>query len=67
MSRKTFKIMYPADHPDPDKAGKPYRPSSGKMVVMNSSGIFFVYNGEPYYPSIQKLSDVLSKYDVVWE
>ena len=24
--RKKFKIMYPSYHPDPDKAGKPYKP-----------------------------------------
>jgi len=35
------------------------------MVVMNGGGVFFLYNGEEYYPSIKKLSTVLFKYDVV--
>jgi len=37
------------------------------MVVMNGGGVFFLYNGEEYYPSIKKLSTVLFKYDVVWK
>lgn len=37
------------------------------MVVMNGSGIFFLVGGmNEYYTGIQKLSDVLQKYDVVW-
>lgn len=65
--RKKFKIMYPSDYHDKDKAGKPYRPPSKGMVVMNSAGIFFLFIGEDYYPSIRKLSDVLFKYDVIWK
>ena len=65
--KKKFKIMYPEDHVEPEKRGKPYKPPQGKMVVMNGSGVFFLYDSEPYYPSIQKLSDVLYKYDVVWK
>lgn len=64
--RKKFKIMYPSYHPDPDKAGKPYKPPENCMVVMNGSGVFFLYDNEPYYPSIRKLSKVLPSYDVVW-
>ena len=64
--RKKFKIMYPEDHPDADKRGKPYFPPPKGMVVMNGSGVFFLFIGEDYYPSIRKLSDVLYKYDVVW-
>lgn len=59
--------MYPQDHHDPDKRGKPYRPPAKGMVVMNSAGIFFLYHGVEYYPWIQKLSEVLPKYDVIWE
>lgn len=66
MSRQKFKIMYPQDYHDPEKAGKRYRPPSKCMVVMNSGGVFFLYDGETYYPSIRKLSNVLHKYDVVW-
>ena len=66
MKRK-FKIMYPDDYYDEDKRGKPYKPDPKKMVVMNGQGIFFVYSGEEYYPSIRKLSDVLAKYDVIWK
>jgi hypothetical protein len=67
MARKKFQIMHPSDHPEEDKRGTKYKPSSKSMVVMNADGVFFVYNGEGYYPSIKKLSDVLPKYDVVWK
>ena len=65
--RKKFKIMHPDDHPDETKRGKPYKPPAKYMVVMNGGGVFFLFNGEPYYPSIRKLSDVLPKYDVIWK
>ena len=65
--KQKFKIMYPQDYYDQTKQGKPYHPPEKCMVVMNGSGVFFLYNGEPYYPSIKKLSDVLFKYDVVWK
>lgn len=65
--RKKFKIMYPADWHDEKKAGQPYKPPANDMVVMNGSGIFFLYHGEEYYPWIEKLSNVLPKYDVVWK
>ena len=51
-----FKIFYPQD-----------RPPSNSMVVMNSEGIFFLFNDEQYYPSIRHLSEVLPKYDVVFQ
>jgi len=65
--KKKFKIMYPEDHHEPSKRGKPYLPPSKCMVVMNGSGVFFQYCGEDYYPSITKLSTILPKYDVIWE
>ena len=65
--KKKFKIMYPQDHYDVNKRGKPYKPPEKCMVVMNGSGCFFLFNGEEYYPSIQVLSKVLPKYDVVWK
>lgn len=64
--RKKFKIFYSKDHCDASKAGQRYKPAENEMVVMNSSGVFFVYNSEPYYPSISKLSDKIGNYDVVW-
>lgn len=64
--RKKFKILYPTDHPDKDKQGKPYKPPANHMLVMNADGVFFQYCGETYYPSIQKLSNILPKYDVIW-
>ena len=64
--RKKFKIMYPSDYCVPEKAGKPYLPPSNSMVVMNSSGIFFICSMDTYYTGIRKLSDVLYKYDVIW-
>ncbi len=65
--KKKFKIMYPADHHEPDKRGQPYRPPAKNMVVMNGGGVFFLFSGEEYYPSIKKLSDEIRKYDVVWK
>ena len=59
--------MYPNDHHEVSKQGKPYRPPAKNMVVMNGAGVFFLFSGEEYYPSIQKLSNVLPKYDVVWK
>lgn len=64
--RKKFKIFYSKDNPDPEKAGKRYKPSGKNMLVMNSDGIFFVYNGEQYYPSINKLVNKIGNYDVKW-
>ena len=65
--RKKFKIFYSKDNPDPEKAGKRYKPTGKDMLVMNSEGIFFVYNDEMYYPSIRKLVDKIGNFDVVWE
>jgi len=65
--RKKFKIMYPCDHVEKKKQGKPYLPPSDHMVVMNGGGVFFLLCMEPYCQSARKLSDVLYKYDVVWK
>jgi hypothetical protein len=64
--RRKFKIFYPKTHVDPAKAGSKYKPLKGHMVVMNNAGVFFLYDSEPYYPSIRLLSDVIGSYDVVW-
>jgi len=58
--RKKFKVVDPS-------TGERYKPGDKKMVVMNSDGVFFVFCGEKYYPSLWKLSDKLPKYDIVWE
>lgn len=65
--RKKFNVYYPVDYWDEEIAGTKYKPPANNMVVMNSSGIFFLFSGERYYPSIRKLSDVLPKYDIKWE
>tara|TARA_R110002124_G_scaffold283416_1_gene459386 strand:+ start:400 stop:603 length:204 start_codon:yes stop_codon:yes gene_type:complete len=65
--RVKFKVMYPDDYHILEKRGKPYHPPQGSMVVMNNGGVFFLYDGEPFYPSIRKLSQVLPKYDIVWK
>lgn len=65
--RKKFKIMYPHDHHEVEKQGKPFLTKKPDMVVMNGQGVFFLFNGERYYPSLKPLSDVLPKYDVVWK
>lgn len=67
MPKQKFKIMYPQDYHEVDKRGKPYHPPAKHMVVMSGAGIFFLYSGEGYYPSITKLSQVLPKYDVIWK
>lgn len=67
VPRKKFRIKYPEDHPNPKLRGKRFKGNSGKdMIVMNGAGIFFMFNGETYYPGIQPLSNVLPKYDVEW-
>jgi|LakMenEpi03Aug12_release.lakeMendotaPanAssembly.Ray.scaffolds.fasta_scaffold1668909_1 ribosomal protein L24E len=63
---RKFKIFYSSTHPDPAKAGKEYKPPKGKMLVMNNSGIFFLYESEPFYPSISLLHEQIGNYDVVW-
>lgn len=65
--RKKFKILYPKDHADENKRGKEYKPPPNHMIVMNDKGIFFQYCGDKYYPGIQKLSEILHKYDVIWK
>ena len=64
--RKKFKIYYPKDHPDPEKAGKLYKPANKDMVVVNNEVIFFYFFGEKYYPSLHPLSDITGNYDVMW-
>lgn len=67
MSRREFKIMYPTDHHDPHLAGTEYKVLKPNMIVMNKSGIMFVFNGEQYYPSIRPLRDCIDRYDVIWK
>lgn len=64
--RKKFKIFYSKDNADSEKAGRQYKPTGKDMLVMNSAGIFFVFNGETYYPSIAPLSIRIGNYDVEW-
>ena len=64
--RKKFKIYYPKDHKNNELAGKEYKVGKPYMLTMNNNGIFFVYDGERYYPSIAKLSDKIGNYDVEW-
>lgn len=64
---KKFKVYYSQNNPDPEKAGNQYKPSGrNDMLVMNAEGIFFVFYGADYYPSLRKLSDMIGNYDVVW-
>jgi hypothetical protein len=65
--RKKFKVYYSTENPNPEKAGNRYKPTGKDMLVMNSAGVFFVFNGETYYPSIRPLVDKIGSYDVVWE
>lgn len=65
--RKKFKILYPQDYHEVEKRGKPYLPPQNHMVVMNTSGVFFLVCLEDYCQSVRKLSNILYKYDVVWK
>lgn len=65
--KQKFDIYYSEYNPDKELAGKKYKPSGKDMLVMNNQGIFFVFNGEPYYPSITKLVDKIGNYDVRWK
>lgn len=58
--------MLPKDHAISSLRGKVYKPRGKAMVVMNNQGIFFLFDGDPYYCGIRPLSEVLPKYDVVW-
>lgn len=64
--RKKFEIYYSTDNRDTNLAGKRYKPGGMDMLVMNSAGVFFVYNGETYYPSITPLVERIGNYDVKW-
>lgn len=64
--RKKFKIYYSKNNPDKEKAGTRFKPTGKDMLVMNSGGVFFVFNGEAYYPSIRSLVDMIGNYDVEW-
>jgi hypothetical protein len=65
MKRK-FKVFYGSDNPDANKAGKQYKPTGKDMLVMNGAGVFFVFNGETYYPSIMPLVLKIGNFDVQW-
>jgi hypothetical protein len=64
--KKKFKIYYPSDFHDKSLAGKRYKPPEKHMIVMNSDGLFWLVDFSDYYLYIKKLSDVLEKWDVVW-
>ena len=50
------------------KDGVKYKPPQGSMIVMNSDGIFFQVTGmQDYYLGINKLSDAIGNYDVIWK
>ena len=67
LMRKKFEVFYSLDNKDPEKAGKKYKLTGKDMLVMNNSGVFFVFNGETYYPSITPLVDRIGNYDVKWK
>ena len=58
--RKKFKVIN-------SDTGEAWKAKGKEMLVMNSQGIFFVYNGEQYYPSITELSHRVPKYDIIWK
>jgi hypothetical protein len=65
--RKKFKIFYGENNAKyPERKGQQYKTKGKDMLVMNDSGVFLIFNGEPYYPSIRSLSAEIGSYDVVW-
>lgn len=64
--KKKFKIYYSKNNSDETLAGRRYKPKGKDMLVMNSGGVFFVFNGGPYYPSIMPLVNKIGNYDVEW-
>lgn len=64
--RKKFEIYYSIDNHNSLLAGQKYEPTGKDMLVMNNTGVFFVYNGETYYPSITPLVCKIGNYDVKW-
>ncbi len=65
--KKKFEIYYSEYQEDKEKAGTRYKPSGKDMLVMNSAGVFFIFNGETYYPSIRPLVSSIGNYDVRWK
>ena len=60
MSRVKFKVI-------DSQTEEQCKIDKGEMIVMNSSGVFFIVNDmQGYYTNIQKLSDKFPKYSVVW-
>lgn len=55
--RKKFKVFVD---------GVQYKPPAEKMVVCTSGGVFLLVCTTQYYPYVQKLSEVLPYYDIVW-
>jgi hypothetical protein len=45
--RKKFKILYPMDHEDESKRGKPVKLEGKDMLVMNSKGVFLYTTDRP--------------------
>lgn len=65
--RKKFDIYYPKDHPDPEKAGKKYKPSGKKVVVMTNKGGFLIVDSDGWHTYVGPLSSEIGNYDVVWK
>lgn len=64
--RKKFKIIYPQDHHEPEKRGKPYK-SNNVTVVMTGGGVFLHITSGFGFNVVKPLSEVLPKFDVVWK
>lgn len=65
--RKKFDIYYPQNHHDQSKAGKKYKPSGNKVVVMTNKGIFLIVDSDGWYKSVNTLANEIGNYDVVWK
>jgi len=48
------------------KDGVRYKCPPKSMIVMNSDGVFFLCRMDDYYPSVQRLYDVIGPYNVQW-
>lgn len=59
--KKKFNII-------PESTGKKYKLNKGELIVMSPDGIFFMLKGlGDWGLYINKLSDVIGNYDVIWK
>jgi len=59
--KKKFKIIDAS-------TGDKIKLKEGEMIVMSNDGVFFLVSGlKDYYMGMQLLSNVFTRYDVIWK